>query len=155
MVFGAGVIQRTGEVGAVLKGRMDTAIKLYTSGKVTKIVLSGDNRTKEYDEVTPMESYALANGVAEEDIILDPKGSSTYDTCYRINHTFHIKKAALVTNDFHLPRAVFTCRKLGVEAVGVATPNYAGYEYNRNQRESLATVKMLLDLYVASPVPAD
>lgn len=151
VVFGAGVIQSRGEVGQVLRGRMDTAIKLYRDGIVDKLVLSGDSTSADHDEVTPMIRYATEEGVPEEALIEDRKGSSTYATCYRLNHAFSIKSAVLVTNEYHLPRAVFTCRKLGVDAYGLAAPNYAGYEINRNQREPLATVKMLIDLYVASP----
>lgn len=151
VVFGAGIIQSTGEVGVVLKGRMDTAIDLYHAKKVTEIVLSGDSTRDNHDEVTPMIKYALEQGVPETALIEDREGISTYHTCYRLNHVLGVKRAILVTNEFHLPRAVYTCRKLGVEAVGLATPNYAGYEYNRNQREPLATLKMFLDLYVASP----
>jgi vancomycin permeability regulator SanA len=151
VVFGAGVIQRTGEVGVVLKGRMDTAIELYRQKKVGGLVLSGDNTQEDYDEVTPMVKYARQQGVLAASLTEDRGGSSTYDTCYRLANVLKVKKAVLVTNEFHLPRAVFTCRKLGVEAVGLATPNYTGYEYNRNQREPLATVKMLIDLYLAPP----
>jgi vancomycin permeability regulator SanA len=151
VVFGAGIIQRTSEVGVVLKGRMDTAIHLYNDKKVSGLVLSGDNTRDSYDEVTPMVKYAREQGVLAASLTEDRGGSSTYDTCYRLAHTLKVKKAVLVTNEFHLPRAVYTCRKLGVDAVGLATPNYAGYEYNRKQREPLATVKMLIDLYVAPP----
>jgi vancomycin permeability regulator SanA len=100
-----------------------------------------------------MVTYVIAHGVKSEDAIFDRQGLSTYDTCYRLRNTFKVTTAVLVTNDFHLPRAVYTCRTLGVDAIGLATPNYPGYEYNSSQREPLARVKMLIDLYIAPPKP--
>lgn len=152
VVFGAG-LKSDGEVGAVLKGRLDDAITLYRTGKIEKIIVSGDNVVPSYDEVTPMVKYVGEHGVRQEDIWADRKGVSTYDTCYRLTRAFAVKNAILVTNDFHLPRAVYTCRALGVDAIGLATPNYPGYEYNSSQREPLARVKMFIDLYIAPPKP--
>ncbi|HSI21362.1 MAG TPA: ElyC/SanA/YdcF family protein [Verrucomicrobiae bacterium] len=152
VVFGAG-LKRPGEVGGVLQGRLDTAYDLYSSGKVKKIVLSGDNISEDYDEVTPMVTYLKKREVPASVLIEDRKGISTYDTCYRLKNTSNITQAILVTNEFHLPRAVFTCRKLGIDAKGMATPNYPGFEYSQSQREPLATVKMLIDLYIAPPQP--
>lgn len=154
VVFGAG-LKRSGEVGTVLQGRLDDAVTLYHIHKVNKVLVSGDNTVESYDEVTPMVKYIQSHGVKTADIIADRKGVSTYDTCYRLTHTFKVAHAVLVTNEFHLPRAVYTCRTLGVDVVGLATPNYPGYEYNNNQRESLARMKMLIDLYVAPPKPLD
>lgn len=154
VVFGAG-LKRSGEVGSVLQARLDDAITLYRIHKVEKVLVSGDNTTESYDEVTPMVKYITAHGVQEADVIADRKGVSTYDTCYRLSHSFTVTRATLVTNDFHLPRAVYTCRVLGVDAVGLATPNYPGYEFNNNQRETLARVKMLVDLYIAPPHPLE
>jgi vancomycin permeability regulator SanA len=152
VVFGAG-LKRSGEVGNVLKARLDDAIKLYNLKKVTGIVVSGDNTDESYDEVTPMVTYLISQDIPESAILTDRKGTSTYDTCYQLKNTLKVDRAVLVTNDFHLPRAVYTCRKLGVDVVGLATPNYPGFESNSNQRESLARVKMLIDLYVAPPTP--
>jgi vancomycin permeability regulator SanA len=155
VVFGAG-LKRSGEVGVVLQGRLNDAVTLYKAHKVSKVLVSGDNTSDTYDEVTPMMRYVAAQGVKAEDIITDRRGISTYDTCYRLKNTFTTKTVVLVTNDFHLPRALYTCRTLGVEAVGLATPNYPGFEVNNTQREPLAKVKMLIDLYVAPPtVPLD
>ncbi len=152
VIFGAG-LKSPGQVSSILAGRLDGALALYKAKKVTKLLLSGDNIDKTYDEVIAMENYVIAKGVPKSDIIEDRKGVSTYDTCYRLNHTFSLTKAVLVTNEYHMPRALYTCKKLGVDVVGLATPNYDGYEYTNNQRESLAKVKMFIDLYIASPKP--
>lgn len=153
IVFGAG-IYADGRLTAVLEDRMMTAIALYEQGKVDKILVSGDNRTLEYDEPTAMLNFALAQGVAAADIQPDYAGWSTYDTCYRARHIFQVEEAIVITQAFHLPRAIFTCRQLDIAAVGVAADRQS---YARARwfavREFGATFKALLELIRHQPAP--
>lgn len=118
LVFGAAV--RNGRPTTVLRDRLDAAIQLYRLGKVERLLLSGDGRAQEYDEPGVMARYAIENGVAAEDVVLDRQGLRTYASCYRAAEVYAIRELVLVTQAFHLPRALFTCELLGVNAVGLA-----------------------------------
>lgn len=115
----------------VLEDRIITAVELYKAGKVKKLLMSGDNPTKEYDEPTAMKNYAVKLGVPENDIILDFAGRRTYDTCYRAKEIFEIKKAIMVSQEFHLPRSIYLCQNIGVDAVGIISNRrpYEGEDY--------------------------
>ena len=119
IVFGAG-LQRDGTPSPVLKDRVSAAVQLYQTGKVEKLLMSGDNRYIDYNEPAAMKTYAVSLGVPEEAIVLDFAGRRTYDTCYRAKHIFGLDEALLVTQKFHLPRAIFTCQGLGLNGMGVA-----------------------------------
>ena len=118
VVFGAG-LNRDGTPTAVLQDRVSTAAELYFAGKVEKILMSGDNRFVDYNEPGAMKTFALTLGVPEEVIVLDFAGRRTYDTCYRAIEIFQVPDAILVTQQFHLYRALYTCRVLGLDAAGV------------------------------------
>lgn len=119
IVFGAGVLpDRTPT--PYLKWRVKTAVELYMARKVHTIIMSGDNSSEHYNEPQVMGAYAVSLGVAQHDIVLDYAGFNTYDTCYRARYVFGIERATLVTQGYHLPRAVATCNTLGVKSVGVA-----------------------------------
>ena len=155
IVFGAG-LRRDGTPTSILRDRVETAVDLYFDGKVEKILMSGDNRFENYNEPESMQQYALSLGVPSEAIALDYAGRRTYDTCYRAKAIFGVESALLVSQKFHLPRAVFLCNALGLESVGVET-NQRRYR-NRalliwNIREQLATVGAFLDVYVSNPIP--
>jgi vancomycin permeability regulator SanA len=156
IVFGAGV-WADGTPTPMLADRITAAVELYRLGRVQKILMTGDNSTIYYDEVTTMKRYAIDLGVPDTAITLDYAGFSTYESCYRARDIFGIKKAVLVTQRFHLPRAVYTCRQLGVDAVGLATPDWETYGRDLiqyyNLREMLAAVKALMELHVLHPVP--
>ncbi len=117
LVLGASLIQRA--PSPVLADRLDTALELYLKGSVKKLVLTGDNRNIDYNEPMAMKRYLLVKGVPEEDLILDYAGRRTYDSCYRAREIFGLKSIILVTQEFHLPRALYLCNKLGVHALGV------------------------------------
>lgn len=119
IVFGARVYP-SGRLSAMLADRVEAAVQLYQAGKVEKLLLSGDNRFVDYNEPGAMREYALSRGVPAEDIQLDYAGRRTYDTCYRAGAIFQLESAVLVTQSFHLPRALFICRSLGLQAVGVS-----------------------------------
>lgn len=153
IIFGAG-LRRDGSPTAILRDRVQTGVSLYFSGKVEKLLMSGDNTVEYYNEPEAMRRYALSLGVPNEDIVLDYAGSRTYDSCYRANAIFGVKNALLVTQRFHLPRALFLCNSLGITASGVEANNL---NYRRislfiwNFREQLATAAAFLDLYVDKP----
>jgi SanA protein len=120
-----------GDLSHVLYDRVLTAVELYRAGRVRKILMSGDNPTHSYDEPTAMKAAAVKLGVPESDIVLDFAGRRTYDTCWRAREIFEVKKAVLVTQEFHLPRALYLCNKLGVESVGITANRrkYVGEDY--------------------------
>lgn len=155
IVFGAG-LWRDGSPTPVLQDRVTTAVDLYHAGKVKKLLLSGDNRFVDYNEPAAMKRIALSLGVPEEDIVLDYAGRRTYDTCYRAGAIFGVTQAVLVTQAFHLPRAVYTCNQLGVDAVGVRADRRAYPRVSRfywNVRELFATLTALLDVHILHPLP--
>ncbi len=118
VVFGARVYP-SGRLSAMLRDRVDTAIALYEAGKVDKLIVSGDNQFIDYDEPGAMMAYAIEQGVPAADIQPDYGGRRTYDTCYRAKTIFGVESALLVTQAFHLPRALFLCNSLGLESSGV------------------------------------
>jgi SanA protein len=155
IVFGAEV-RRDGSPSPVLKDRVETATQLYFNGKVEKLLMSGDNRFVTYNEPQAMRQYAISLGVPNEAIVLDYAGLRTYDTCYRAKVIFGVESAILVTQDFHLPRALFTCNYLGLKAVGVNSNNNYYLKRSRliwNTRELLATFGAFMDVYVYKPLP--
>ena len=155
IVFGAGLL-RDGTPTPILRDRVETAASLYFDGKVEKILMSGDNRFANYNEPESMRQYALSLGVPYDVIILDYAGRRTYDTCYRAKAIFGLKSTLLVTQKFHLPRAVFLCNALGLKAIGVEARNrryWGGYLLIWNIREQLATVGAFLDVYFNNPLP--
>ncbi len=155
IVFGAG-LWRDGSPTPVLRDRVATAAELYFSGKVQKLLMSGDNRFVEYNEPGAMRDYAVSLGVPEADIVLDYAGRRTYDTCYRAQAVFGVGSAILVTQAYHLPRALYTCNMLDVEATGVPADRRS---YSRRSlvfwtlREIPATLIAFWDLYITRPLP--
>ena len=155
IVFGAG-LRRDGTPTPILRDRVETAASLYLSGKVEKLLMSGDNSLLSYNEPEAMRQYAISLGVPSDAIAMDYAGRRTYDTCYRAKAIFEVKSALLVTQKFHLPRALFLCNALGLEAYGVEANNrnyWRGSMLIWNFREQLATVGAFLDVYVNSPLP--
>jgi SanA protein len=108
-----------GSLSHALIDRVTTAVELYQAGKVKKLLMSGDNPTQDYDEPTAMKKYAIELGVPENDIILDFAGRRTYDTCYRAKEIFEVKKAIIVTQEFHLPRSIYLCQNMEVDSIGI------------------------------------
>jgi vancomycin permeability regulator SanA len=152
VVFGAGV--RNGQPSAVLYDRVASAVELYRAGKVSKLLMSGDNRFANYNEPGVMRNTAMQMGVPDEDIVLDYAGRSTYETCYRASAIFGLSDAVLVTQDYHLDRAVFTCGVLGVDAVGYAADQrgYRGMTWFQ-VREIGATLNAFWELFITRPAP--
>ena len=140
LVLGAGL--RNGKPSPVLKDRLDTAYEVYENGASNKIIVSGDHGTKTYDEVNVMKDYLTNKGVPSEDIFMDHAGFSTYESIYRAKEIFKAKRIVIVTQEYHLYRALYIANKLGLEAYGVgADPRqYVGATY-REIREILARDK--------------
>ncbi len=153
LIFGAGV-RPNGTLSDALEDRVLTGIDLYKEEKVKKLLMSGDNGRKTYDEVTAMKKFAVEKGVPEEDIVLDYAGFDTYDTCYRAREIFDLKKdVVLISQSFHLPRALYVCRRLGVESIGL-TADRRVYATNLwGYRESLARIKAVLDVEIFRSKP--
>lgn len=126
----------------MLEDRVLGAIDVYERGGAKKILMSGDHGKKDYDEVNAMKKYAVERGVAADDVFMDHAGFSTYETMYRARDVFQAKKVVIVTQRYHLYRAVYAARALGLEAYGVASDPrpYTSAVYN-NAREFLARVK--------------
>lgn len=155
IVFGAG-LRYDGTPTAILRDRVDTAVELYHQGKVNKLLMSGDNSFVDYNEPEAMRQYALSLGIPDQDIALDYAGRRTYDTCYRASAIFQVSSAILVTQNFHLPRALFLCNSFGVESNGVPANNIYFRKISRfiwNVRELFATTQAVWDVYVTKPLP--
>lgn len=140
VVLGAGV--RNGKPTAMLRDRLLTGISLYENGAAPKIIMSGDHGREEYDEVNVMKSFAVERGVPDEDIFMDHAGFSTYDTVYRAKAVFEADSIIIVSQKYHLYRAIYTAEKLGIKAVGVSADldTYRG-QTKRDFREILARDK--------------
>lgn len=135
-VFGSGAPSN------MLAARLDTGILLYDCGVAPKLLMSGDHGQREYDEVNAMKKYAVANDVESSDVFMDHAGFSTYESIFRAKEIFGIDKAVIVTQEYHLYRALYIAEKLGIEAYGVATaPEEYGGEFYRSCREVLARTK--------------
>lgn len=155
IVFGAG-LTRSGRPSPILRDRVQTAANLYFTGKVEKLLMSGGEWSYARSEPESMREYAISLGVPAEAIILDHGGQRTYDTCYRAKAVFGLDSALLVTQRFHLPRALFVCNALGLKAEGVEAANrrfWPVMSFIWNVREQFATVAALVDVYVSRPVP--
>lgn len=151
IVFGAGVAP-SGRLSSMLAARVDAAFELYQAGKVRKLLLTGDNRFVWYNEPGAMADYLETRGVPRSDLILDYAGRRTYDSCYRARHIFGVEQAILVTQNYHLDRALFTCNNLGIEAIGLASDRARlGLFYWL--RELPAVAIAWLDVYVRHPLP--
>lgn len=118
IVFGAG-LNTAGGPSAMLYDRVATAVKLYQDDRVDKLLMTGDNSALNYNEVEVMRRTAVGLGIPDEDIVLDYAGFSTWDSCYRARDIFDLTEATLVTQRFHLPRALYACKELGVKPIGV------------------------------------
>ncbi|MEL7647383.1 MAG: ElyC/SanA/YdcF family protein [Sedimentibacter sp.] len=141
LVLGAGV-RRDGSPSPMLEDRILTGIDLYNKGVSERLIMSGDHSTKEYDEVNTMKRYAVYMGIPSEHIFMDHAGISTYDSIYRAKEIFQADNIIIVTQEYHLYRALYIAKSLGIEAYGVSADNrvYAGQDL-REIREIAARVK--------------
>jgi vancomycin permeability regulator SanA len=135
-------VKADGTLSHMLRDRLTRGVELYKSGVAPKLLMSGDHGQKSYDEVNAMKQYAKDNGVPSENVFMDHAGFSTYETVYRAKEIFEAKKVVIVTQEYHLHRALYIAKQLGVEAYGVAADynRYAG-QTMRDFREILARNK--------------
>ncbi|MBE6625697.1 MAG: SanA protein [Ruminococcaceae bacterium] len=141
LVLGAGV-RDDGSPSHMLEDRLLTGISLFDSGVSNTILMSGDHGRVEYDEVNTMKNYAVSKGVPAERIFLDHAGFSTYDSLYRAKEIFGAEKVVIVTQEYHLYRALAIADSLGIEALGVSAdlrPYYG--QFAREVREVAARAK--------------
>ena len=135
-------VKSDGTPSHMLEDRLKRGVALYEAGAAPKILMSGDHGTKDYDEVNAMKKYAMDAGLPTADVFMDHAGFSTYESMYRAKEVFKAEKIVIVTQGYHLPRAIKCAEALGLEAYGVHSDlrNYGKDLYN-NTREFLARVK--------------
>ena len=155
LVLGAGVWGEgeNARPSHMLTDRLETALSLYDSGASTKLLMSGDHGRAEYDEVNVMKDYAVERGVPSENVFMDHAGFSTYESLYRARDVFRAKRIVIVTQEYHLYRALYVARALGLEAYGVSADlrSYRGQGYY-DLREILARDKDFL-MAIFQPAP--
>ncbi|WP_245667347.1 SanA/YdcF family protein [Actinomadura macra] len=155
LVLGAGIWG--GHPSPLLARRLDLAADLYRRGKVKVVLVSGDNRVKGYDEPTTMRAYLVGKGVPEGKVVRDFAGLDTWDSCARAKRIFGVTRLIVVTQDFHLPRAVALCRGLGIQTWGVGDDSMGGGHTRATVRgyvrEPLAMMKATASLALR-PDPA-
>jgi SanA protein len=118
LVLGA-LVFPNGRLSKMLQDRVDAGIDLYKRGVVEKLLMSGDNRTAHYNEVTAMRNYAIEHGVPSDDVVRDFAGFRTYDSIYRAKELWGLNDMIIISQKFHLPRSLFIAQKLGIDAIGV------------------------------------
>ncbi|MBI2864912.1 MAG: YdcF family protein [Chloroflexi bacterium] len=130
IVFGAG-LRPDGQPSSMLSDRVDAAVALYRSGKVGRLLMSGDNRSSDYDEVTAMKQRAIARGVPAAKIDVDQAGLSTFDSVFRARVVFKVTEAILVSQGYHLPRALYFAQAFGIKAIGLkaGSDHYPGQTF--------------------------
>lgn len=148
LILGCGV-RADGTPSPMLSDRLDEGIKLYKSGAAPKIIVSGDHGKNDYDEVNVMKSYAVEKGVPSNDIFMDHAGFSTYESIYRAKEIFKAENIIIVTQNFHIYRALHIANKLNINAVGVNSDprRYIGHQYNE-LREMAARVKDFINCII-------
>lgn len=145
LIPGAAILA-DGKPSPIFIDRVDTAIELYKAGKVLKILVSGDNSTVSHNEVNPVRLYLLGKGIPDQDIFLDHAGFDTYSTMYRARDIFGVTSVLITTQSFHLPRAVFIARQLGIQAYGVNT-DVGHILFHNYFREVFSDEKAAFDLF--------
>lgn len=153
LILGA-YVHPGGTVSRMLKDRLDYGLMLYEMGKAPKIIVSGDHGSKSYDEVKAMSAYLEAAGVPSEDIFLDHAGFNTYDSVYRMKAIFLVKRAIIVSQEYHVVRAAYIAQRMGLEVQSVASDTYV-YEkmLQYRIREVGARVKAFAMAGVLKPEP--
>jgi len=150
LILGAKVYS-DGRLSHMMQDRADSALELYKTGKVKKLIMSGDHGTKTYDEVNTVKNYLLEKGVNPEDLFLDHAGFDTYDSLYRARDIFGADSLIVVTQKFHLPRAIYIGRALGMDVTGYAADKreYQGILWNET-RETVSRTKAFFDVLIGA-----
>lgn len=155
IIFGAQVYP-SGRLSAMLADRVTVGAELYKTGKVQALLLTGDNSEATYNEPEAMRQFALSLGVPASAIVLDYAGFRTYDSCYRARDIFQVESAVLVSQDFHLDRALLVCNALGIDSVAVAADLATSERYSARAmfssqiREFPSTALSVVDLLLGT-----
>lgn len=145
MVLGA-LVYQNGTPSPVLEDRLLYALELYQAGKAEKIIVSGDHGQANYDEVNVMKAYLMDKGVPRTDIFMDHAGFDTFDSMVRAKEIFQVKSLLVSTQEFHMSRALYIARRIGIDAYGYPSPDKEIYSMQKlNFREKLASLKAVLD----------
>jgi SanA protein len=162
LVLGAGVWE-DGMPSHMLEDRLLQGIELYKGGASDRLLMSGDHGRKEYDEVNVMKQFAIDRGIESSHIFMDHAGFSTYESMYRARDVFKVRKVIIVTQKYHMYRALYIAENLGLEAYGVPSdPRQYGGQGSREFREMVARVKDFFSViikpeptYLGDPIPID
>ena len=146
IILGAGV-KKNGKPGSFLKQRLDDSVDLYNKGIIKKVLVSGDNGEKSYDEISAMNQYLVNAGIPQNKIFGDYAGFDTYSTMSRARKVFGVKDAVIVTQKFHLNRSVYLAQQKGIKAVGYSSSSKGQRKYFA--REWFATIKSFFDCVIA------
>lgn len=152
LVFGAG-LNDDGTLGDLLFDRVAAAAALYKDGKVSLLMMTGDDGRVRQNEVKAMKEAAVDLGVPEEDVIIDPHGYRTYESCFRSSKVYGLRKVIAVSQAFHLPRVIYMCRNMGIDTVGVASDfrEYKNKTFFTGMREVAARFKGWWQVSVTRP----
>lgn len=143
-----------GRKNLYFEGRMNAAAELYRAGKVRKLLVSGDNGTAYYDEPTAMKEALVARGIPEKDIVLDYAGFHTLDSIVRAHRVFGVEKCTIVTDDFHLPRALYIAQNEGLDSVGFQTEKLpTSISPRTHVREVVSRSMVWIDLHILHREP--
>ena len=154
VVLGTSPRSHGAEANPFFEGRMDAAARLYHEGVLTKLLLSGDNRRADYNEPGAMREALLARGIPSAAITLDYAGFRTLDSVIRAQKVFHTENTLIITDDFHLPRALFIAAEIGLPAVGFASASVPlRRSFRTRLREILSRARACLDVYVWKTQP--
>lgn len=150
IVFGAG-LEKTGLPSNVLMERIQMAATLYRAGKINKVLLTGDNHSLYYNEPQAMKIAAMTLGIPEKDILIDPNGHRSFDSCRNAICDFNIHQAVLITQPFHLPRALWLAVSAGIDAIGIPV-NLKKHRIDDEVwwqfRELFASVRAIIDGFI-------
>lgn len=150
LILGARVYTN-GQMSDVFRDRVETALSLYQAGQVDKILVSGDHGQIDYDEVNTAKEYLLGQSVKSEDIFLDHAGFDTYDSLYRARDIFQAESLVVITQNFHLPRALYIGEKLGLDLCGMSADKHIYQQADAmERREFLAKVKAWFNIFFHS-----
>ncbi len=160
LVLGAGV-GKNGSPSAMLSDRLEVGIAAYKAGAAPKLLMTGDHGREDYDEVNAMKTFAIERAVPSSDVFMDHAGFSTYESMYRARDIFQVKKVLIVTQHYHLYRAIYDAERMGLEAYGIPSDLQ---QYRRQAffdlREYLARVKDFIwgifqpqPTYLGEPIP--
>lgn len=153
MVLGAAV-KNGNTPSAMLSDRLDRGIDVYNAGAAPKLLMSGDRDDQYYDEVSVMTAYAEERGISKSAIMEDPRGFSTYESMYRAKNIYGVEKMIIVTQRYHLYRALYIANELGIEAYGVAAEDIRySNQLKRDIREILAIDKDFFKVILTSKTP--